>query len=51
MKKGGFIVGDYLVWWIIAIAILVLSGIMYHILTDDSNTAIQALKNFFRLGK
>ncbi|MFH1425142.1 MAG: hypothetical protein ABIG28_00215 [archaeon] len=51
MKKRGFIIGDYLIWWIIAFGVLVFMAILFLTQTEGSNSAIDALKNFFRLGK
>lgn len=49
-KKRGFIMGDVLGWWILALAVLVLMFIMYMILSDKGIGAIEYLKRIIRNG-
>ena len=51
MKKRGFIVADYLTWWIIALGVLVLSAVMYLILTNRASSALEFLKNLLKFGQ
>ncbi len=50
MKKKGFIVGEYLAWWLLALGVLVLFIVIYGVATGKVQPAIEFLKNLFRYG-
>ena len=49
-KKRGQLVWDNLIPWIIGVAVLVLMFVLYLILTEKGQSAINFLKNIFRFG-
>jgi hypothetical protein len=50
MKKRGFIVGDYLAWWILAIAGMIIALIVYMLLSGKGVDALEYLKQIVRYG-
>jgi len=53
MKNGkkGELVFDELVPWIIALGVLILLVVLYSILNDKGNSAIEYFKNLWRFGR
>ncbi|MCA9485312.1 MAG: hypothetical protein KC506_00535 [Nanoarchaeota archaeon] len=51
MKKRGFIVGDYLTWWILAIVALVTTLIIYGIISGKGTEALEYFQQILRYGR
>ena len=48
MKKRGFIVGDTLVWWIVAIAVLVAGVVLFLMIKGRGESALEFFKDLWR---
>lgn len=51
INKKGAIEQDTLIYWIIAVVVLVLMFFLYKILSSKGISAIDYLKNLFRFGR
>ena len=51
MNRRGQLVWDQLIPWLIAIGVLILIVILYFILTEKANSAIDFFKNLIQFGK
>jgi len=51
IRKRGFIMGDALGWWILAIAVAVGMFIFFFVLQGKGTSLIELFKNMVRFGK
>ena len=51
MKKNRGLVWETLIPWIVAIGVLILIGILYFILTERGQIAVEYFKNLLRFGR
>jgi len=51
MNKKGDIEWDTIIYWIIAVLVLVLGFFLYKVLAGKGISALEYLKNLFRFGK